>query len=416
MGTRSAHTDVTELAEHCGEQETIVTDLCTEPTQAALTPPAPPERMRAARYHQLGGPFEVDVVETPRPRPTDVLVQVKACGLVPNTINSLNPPPMVQAPVLPAIYGLDPAGVVVEVGSLVRGVEVGDRVYVNPLRYCGSCTHCRKGNVLACDYATLNGYFGTGPKSAQMLLDYPHGGYAEYLVAPHYSLVGLPEQVSFETAARWGYLGTAYSGLRRAGVNMSTTVLINGMSGTLGLGATLFALALGAPTVLGVGRDADRLHRVKALAPDRIHVHATSDSRSIEDWAREMTNGIGADVVVDALPERSPAAAFSAAAAALARGGTHVNIGGILEDVTMSPPRIMTSNQSYLGSFWFTTAEGQEMAALAASGTVNLDVFEHKIYGLEDLDSAMAALTAGEREGGFSNFVISPDIKSVASR
>ena len=76
----------------------------------------------------------------------------------------------------------------------------------------------------------------------------------------------------------------------------------------------------------------------------------------------------------------------------------------------MSPPRIMTSNQSYLGSFWFTTAEGQEMADLAASGIVNLDVFEHEIYGLEDLNTAMAALTAGEREGGFSNFVISPDM------
>ena len=385
-----------------------MTEVRTEPSPAALTLPSPPEHMRAARYHRVGDRFKIDIVRTPRPRPTEVLVQVKACGLVPNTVNSLNPPPMVQPPALPAIYGLDPAGVVVEVGSLVHGIEVGDRVYVNPLRYCGSCSHCRKGNVLACDYATLNGYFGTGPKSAQMLLDYPSGGYAEYLVAPQYSIVSLPEQVSFETAARWGYLGTAYSGLRRAGVDMSTTVLINGVSGTLGLGATLFALALGAPTILGVGRNSERLERVKALAPDRIHVHATNDSRSIEEWAREMTNGNGADVVLDALPERSPASAFSAAAAALARGGKHVNIGGILEDVTMSPPRIMTSNQSYLGSFWFTTAEGQEMADLAASGTVNLDVLEHAIYALEDINTAMAALTAGEREGGFSNFVISP--------
>ncbi|WP_342660264.1 alcohol dehydrogenase catalytic domain-containing protein [Rhodococcus ruber] len=387
-----------------------MTDLRTEPAQPAPTPTAttPPEYMRAARYHRVGDPFQIDVVETPRPRPTDVLVQVKACGLVPNTINSLNPPPMVQAPALPAIYGLDPAGVVVEVGSLVYGFEVGDRVYVNPLRYCGSCPHCRKGNVLACDYATLNGYFGTGPKSARMLRDYPHGGYAEYLAAPHYSLVKLPDQVSFETAARWGYLGTAYSGLRRAGVDMSTTVLINGVSGTLGLGATLFALALGAPMILGVGRDAERLERVKALAPDRIHVHATTDSRSIEDWVRKMTDGIGADVVIDALPAGTPVAVFSAAAAALARGGTHVNIGGILEDVMMSPPRIMTSNQTYMGSFWFTTAEGQEMADLAASGTVDLGVLEHEIYGLEDINTAMTTLAAGERDGGFSNFVISP--------
>ncbi|MFI6309718.1 hypothetical protein ACIBEK_06170 [Nocardia fusca] len=74
--------------------------------------------------------------------------------------------------------------------------------------------------------------------------------------------------------------------------------------------------------------------------------------------------------------------------------------------VMVSPPRIMTSNQTYLG--WFTTAEGQEMADLAASGTVDLDVLVHEIYGLEDTHTAKASLAAGERDGGFSNFVISP--------
>ena len=376
-------------------------------TSSTFTPPA---AMRAARYHRVGSPFVIETIETPRPRSTDVLVQVKACGVVPNTVNALNPPSIVQAPRLPAVYGLGPTGVVVEVGSTVHGIEVGDRVYINPFRYCGSCRPCRMGRVLACDYATLNGYFGIGPKSAQMLLDYQHGGYAEYMIAPHYSLVKIPDRLSYETAARWGYLGTAYSGLRRAQVNMSTTVLINGISGTLGLGATLFALALGAPAILGVGRNAERLERVKALAPDRIHVHALRDDQSIEQWARDLTGGYGADVVVDALPERSPGSAFSAAAAALARGGTHVNIGGILEDVTMSPPRVMTSNQTYVGSCWFTTTEGQEMADLAASGDVNLDVFEHEIYRLEDINEAMAALAAGNRRGGFSNFVIKPDV------
>lgn len=367
-----------------------------------------PDRMRAALYNRIGEPFTVETIDTPRPRPTDVLIQVKACGLVPNTSSQLDPPPMVQAPQLPAVYGLDPAGVVVEVGSSVHGIDIGDRVYVNPLRYCGNCRPCRMGNVLACDYATLNGYFGTGPKSARMLTDYPHGGYAEFMVAPSYSIVKIPPQVSFETAARWGYLGTAYSGLRRAHVGASATVLINGISGTLGLGATLFALAMGAPTILGVGRDVERLARVKALAPNRIHVHTPSDDLSVEEWARNLTDGYGADVVVDALHGRCPGSAFSAAATALARGGTHVNIGGVLEDVTISPPRVMTSNQTYLGSFWFTSREGQEMADMAESGLIDLGVLKHQAYGLEDIDTAMATLDAGDRDGGFSNFVIIP--------
>ena len=80
-----------------------------------------------------------------------------------------------------------------------------------------------------------------------MFEDYPYGGLGEYMTAPQYSLVTLPDNVSFETAARWGYLGTAYSALKRSGANMGTSVLVNGISGTLGLGVALFALALGCP-------------------------------------------------------------------------------------------------------------------------------------------------------------------------
>ena len=379
------------------------------PTTLIQEEASTPTQMRAARYHKIGDPFSVDIVEKPSPRPTDVLVQIKACGLVPNTARTLDPPPMVQAPPLPAIYGLDPAGVIVETGSQVHGFKVGDRVYVNPLRYCGGCKHCRMGRVLACDYAALNGYFGTGPKSRQMLVDYPHGGYAEFMTAPQYSLVKLPDGVSFETAARWGYLGTSYSALRRTNVNMSTTVLINGISGTLGLGAALFALALGAPTILGVGRNAERLERVKALAPERISVHTSNDDESVGDWARSQTEGHGADVVIDALPVNSPVASFLAAAGALAKGGTHVNISGMLDEVPISLPHVMTSNQTYMGSFWFTTPEAQEMADLAASGSVNLNVFEHEIFGLEAINEAISAIGSETRDGGFSNFVISPE-------
>ncbi|MGW6425076.1 alcohol dehydrogenase catalytic domain-containing protein [Nocardia sp. NPDC055053] len=386
-----------------GDATTLTADFARPDAQC-------PQHMRAARYHRIGEPFSVDEVDRPSPRPNDVIVQVKACGLVPNTVNMLNPPPMVQTPELPAIYGLDPAGVIVETGPLVRGFEVGDRVYVNPLRYCGGCRQCRMGRVRSCDYAALNGYFGTGPWGGQMLADYPYGGYCEFMTAPHYSLVKLPDNVDFETAARWGYLGTSFSALRRANVNMSTTVLINGISGTLGLGAALFALALGAPTILGVGRNAERLDKVKALAPERIQVHSTTNAtESIADWAGSLTEGRGVDVVIDALPTGSSPASFSAAAAALARGGTHVNVGGVLEEVPISLPHVMTSNQTYMGSFWFTTSEGKEMADLAGAGAVNLNVFDHEVFGLEDINKAITAASAEERNGGFSNYVISPE-------
>lgn len=363
--------------------------------------------MRAARYHRVGEPFTVDVVARPQIGPTDVLVRVEACGVVPNLRNVLEnlPPDMAPLP-LPAVYGLDAAGVVTEVGSAAIGTKVGDRVYVNPMRSCGSCRRCRAGRPQGCSYIALNGYMGSGPDAAQMLKIHPSGGFAEYVAAPAASLVVLPDRISFETAARWGYLGTSYAALRRASVSAGTTVLINGVSGTLGIGALVFALGLGASAVLGVGRNTKLLAKVRGLDPKRIHVHSTSVDGPVTNRARELTSGEGFDVVIDALPKRGASAAFVAARNALGRAGVHVNIGGVTSTVPVDVFSMVNNNQSMLGSFWFTTRQGQEMADLVEAGSVELPPFEHRTFSLKQLDEAVVA--AAKDSNGFTNFVVTP--------
>jgi len=367
--------------------------------------------MRAARLHRPGAGLTIDEIEKPTPRPTDVLVQVKACGVIPNLINviaeSFDQHSALHRPPLPAVYGLDAAGVVVEKGEQVHGIELGDRVYVNPLRYCGACRYCRLNRVEACPYGTLNGYFGLGPKSPRTFVDYPYGGYAEFMTAPQTSLVKLPDNVTFEMGARWGYIGTGYKALRVGGVDMNTTVLINGASGTLGLGATLFALALGAPKIMGIGRNEELLKRVKALAPDRIHVRKADGPETIAAWAQSLTDGYGADVVIDALPTGSPPESFRAALDALGPGGKHVNVSGVFADVTVNFLYLNARNQSLMNSYWLTTKDGQEMATLAGSGQVNLSAFEHERFKLEDVNRALQEVVKN-RHGGFSNYVVCP--------
>ena len=369
--------------------------------------------MRAARLHRRSEPLTIDIVPRPVPRPNDVLVQVHACGIVPNLQNVLQYPDdfIAVQPPKPAIFGLDVAGVIAQKGELVHGLEVGDRVYVNPARYCGTCRLCRTGREFACPSFTLNGYFGLGTNSAQMFRDYPYGGYAEYMIAPGYSLVKLDDSISYASAARWGYLGTAYGALRRAGVDTFSTVLVNGASGTLGLGAVLFALALGAPKVLGVGRDPDLLARVKAIDPRRIEVHATRDPGTVAAWAHDRTDRIGADVVLDALPPEAPVTAFEAGIDALAKFGRHVNCGGILQRASFDTPRLMVSSQTLMGSNWFTTVQGHEMVELARAGRLDLDLFETKIFALENINTAINAID--HRHGGFSNFVVSPQAQGA---
>jgi D-arabinose 1-dehydrogenase-like Zn-dependent alcohol dehydrogenase len=161
--------------------------------------------MLAARLHEIGKPMQLEQIPVPAPRPTDVLVQVKACNLVPNLKNVLATYaewfPYLPLPRLPAIFGLDSAGVVAQVGSMVTGVNVGDRVYVNPGLSCGGCRACRQGEDQNCPAYTFMGYFGFGPDAQQLFDAYPYGGLAEYLTAPQRNLVKLPGSVSFEQGA-----------------------------------------------------------------------------------------------------------------------------------------------------------------------------------------------------------------------
>jgi threonine dehydrogenase-like Zn-dependent dehydrogenase len=365
--------------------------------------------MLAARLHEVGQPMVLERLPVPEPRPTDVLVQVRACGIVPNLGNVLANWqrwfPELPLPRLPAIFGLDAAGVVAGAGALVQHFAPGDRVYVNPGLTCGACRACRDNDPMNCRDFTFQGYFGFGPNAQRQFDAYPYGGLGEYLTAPQHNLVRLPDSVSFEQAARFGYLGTAYAALRKAGAGPGDSVLINGISGTLGLGAALIALGRGVTRLFGTGRRRDLLERVKALAPDRIEVLALGEEK-IADRLRAATGGLGADIAIDCLGPGAPAASMVDAIYALRRGGRYVNIGGMGETVPMDVHWMMDEQIAFIGSNWFTPGEGQAMAEMARAGTLDLTVFEHRRFALADINRALAGIP--NREGGFTNFVILP--------
>lgn len=365
--------------------------------------------MRAARMHEVGGPMTIDTIPVPEIGSTDVLVQVKACGMVPNLGNVLANWtkwfPHLPLPKLPAIFGLDPAGVVVEVGSQVLDVKVGQRVYVNPLRSCGACEMCGRGERNRCRYFTFNGYFGFGPDSKKIYDIYPYGGFCEFMSAPQYALVKLPDNVTFEQAARFGYIGTSFGAMKKAGAVAGQSMLVDGISGTLGLGAALLGLATGITKIFGTGRNKELLERVKRLAPSRIEVHSLEDGSSAE-WVKSRTNGEGVDFMISALGPGSPASTMLDSIKALRRGGRAVNVGAVAEPVPIDIHWLMDEQIQLIGSNWFTAAQGQEFAELARVGLLDLSVFEQNKFSLEEVNTAISGLKA--RNGGFSNYVIVP--------
>lgn len=105
----------------------------------------------------------------------------------------------------------------------MRNLKVGDRVNLNPGRDSGDSGRAPSGDRVDDAAFTLQEYFGFGEGSSEILDDYPEGGLCEYQKAPADDVVIRPAEVSFEEACRFGYLGTGYSALRKAGVGPSTT-------------------------------------------------------------------------------------------------------------------------------------------------------------------------------------------------
>lgn len=362
--------------------------------------------MRAARLHRPDTPFRIDEIPVPEPGPEDALIAVEACGVVPNMRNIVKGGHWRTLPPLPAVMGLDAAGVVAKVGGNVSRLVEGDRVYVNPALACGTCAYCRRGAAaLNCEQGALQGYFGFRPASLAMLAKYPFGGFAEYTLAPARNLVALSDAVSFDVGARFGYLGTAFAALLAGGIGPGGTVAIVGATGTLGVNATLFALAFGAAAVIPIARNPDRLARLKELAPDRIHPIEIG-AAPVAERMRAATGGIGPELVLDCMAAGASADTTAEAINGLMRGGTVVNIGALNQDLAIEPMRFMSTALHYRGSNWFTVAQGDRMSELACAGVVDYEIFEHRAFDLDSVNDALAEV--GGNPGGFVNVVVRP--------
>ncbi|GAA1971223.1 alcohol dehydrogenase catalytic domain-containing protein [Microbacterium deminutum] len=336
-----------------------------------------------------------------------MIVQVKACGMVPNLGNVLANwetwYPHEPLPPRPAIFGLDPVGIVHEVGEQVVAISPGDRVYVNPTRSCGACHPCTSGQPQLCDYWTFAGYFGFNQNSLKMYEKYPHGGFCEYMKAPQAALVRLPDNLDFRQATRLGYLGTAYAAVKKLGSLAGKTLIIDGATGTLGVGVTLTSLALGVSRIFAVARGLPLLDRLRELAPGRIETFSNLDG-SVAEWVKSRTDDVGADFMIDTLGAVASLDAFKDAMHGLGRGGRLVNIGGTAGELGFDVKWGMDNAIDFTGSAWFTTAEGIELVDMIRHGALDVSVLQPKAWPFDQINEAINGVTSGD--GGFTSYLV----------
>jgi 2-desacetyl-2-hydroxyethyl bacteriochlorophyllide A dehydrogenase len=308
------------------------------------------------------------VTEVPDPKagPREVVVDVAACGLCGTDLHILQGE---FAPTLPVIPGHEFAGVVVEIGSDVNEVAVGDRVAVDPSLYCHECRMCRLGRNNLCER-----WNAIGVSTA--------GGAAEYAVAPVANCVKLPDHVRTEDAALIEPLSCAVRGYDILRSQLASRVLIYG-SGTMGLMMLQLGKLTGAASIEVVDINTDRL-----ATAEQLGVTATATSPD------ELDRPKGWDVVIDATGNER---AIQDGLNRVAKGGTFLQFGvsdyaarAVIEPYKIYNQEItITGSMAVLHSF-------ERAADLFATGVLDPNVFISDRLPLDDYAAAIDQFKAGE--------------------
>jgi NADPH2:quinone reductase len=315
----------------------------------------------AIRIHETGGPEKMvwEDIPLPSPKPGEALVRHKAVGL--NFIDVYFRTGLYKAPSLPAIIGMEGAGVVEAVGDGVTEVAVGDRVA-----------------------------YATGPI----------GAYAEARCIKADRLVKLPEGISFEHGAAMMLQGMTAAFLIRKcyPVQAGQTVLVHAAAGGVGLIMCQWLKHLGA-TVIGVVSTEEKA----ALARAHGAEHALLTKDDVPARVKDITGGAMLPVVFDSVGRDS----FATSLDCLAPFGMMVSYGNASGPVAIPDLGILAAK----GSLYVTrptlatyTARHEDLIARAndlfevvGSGAVQIRV--NQTFALKDAAEAHRALEARKTTG-----------------
>ncbi|MBV1938490.1 zinc-binding dehydrogenase [Streptomyces sp. BV286] len=239
--------------------------------------------MKSVRTGPVGGIDVVDI-ERPVPGPRDVLLRIRACGIcgTDTFFLHLGGAPMGPDGSMTSLpLGHEPAGEIVETGSAVTGLKVGDRVVVNP-------------------QGVPSGIIGCGGE---------HGAMSEYLLVenaePGTNLSVFPDSVPFAVAALNEPMAVARHCVNRSGAGPADKVVVFG-AGPIGLGAAIWLKLRGVQHVVVVDVIPERLETALAVGADAVIDSTDGDlTARLTELHGQSANALGGprpatDIYIDA--------------------------------------------------------------------------------------------------------------------
>ena len=274
--------------------------------------------MRALRWHGAQD-LRLEQIPIPRPGPRQVRIAVQYCGICGSDLHEYESGPhaipvgtahAVSGRSAPLTLGHEFCGTVVELGSEVTGLQVGNRVAVEPEYRCSHCAYCRSGAYNLCADMGFAGLMGDG-------------GMAEFAVVPSYMLHRLPDAVTLEQAAVLEPAAVALHALRRSQLAAGASCAIFGL-GPIGLLLVTLAKLQGAHTIIAVDVSPERLHMATQAGASHAIDAKGLTPRELRHTIASATAGLGVDTSFEAAGLQ---ATFEGALRALRKGGNMVMVG-----------------------------------------------------------------------------------------
>ncbi|MGE3913153.1 MAG: zinc-binding dehydrogenase [Chloroflexota bacterium] len=313
--------------------------------------------MRALVY--LGpDQLELENRPTPEPKPGEALVRIRYAGICGTDLHLWHGEMTTVNP--PVVVGHELVGEVVT--DTTGAYQAGQRVALEPLLVCGVCLACRSGASHVCRNLRVQGV-------------HADGGAAELLCTPTHRLHPIPDSLSWEAAGCTEPTSVAVHMVRRAGIELGDTVLVLG-GGPIGFLVASVARAAGARRVLISEVSQPRLALAQRAGIETID--ATRDDPVAV--IRDLTNGEGADVVVEAVGH--PATVAQMVAACRVQGRVLVGgIGGVQPPVDLA--NVVFKEVTLIGSRVYASRDMATALHLLGTGAINVDGLVTRTVPLE---------------------------------
>jgi 2-desacetyl-2-hydroxyethyl bacteriochlorophyllide A dehydrogenase len=338
--------------------------------------------------HRPGVPLQIETIPVPEPGPGQLLVQVAACGLCGTDIHLAveGDIPVARTPIT---LGHEAAGSVVALGDGVSAFGIGQRVALFPSAICGKCRFCRSGRESLCEAAQAYGMSDDG-------------ALAQYIVAPEFGAIAVPDAVAFATAAIiTDGVSTPLHALRsRGALRAGEAVAVVGCGG-LGAHAILLARMMGAGFVAAIDTQAEARARAATFGADLV-IDPAEHANPARAIRAQLGRGVDLALEFVGRPET-----VETTLRCLDTGGRAVLVG--VGPARPSLPPLMSfiaREQSVIGSFGMDKRDIADLFDLVARGRLDLSRSVTQTYALADVNEALGRLA--RKDTGIVRLVIEP--------